>query len=137
MYYRFFLNRFFIFAKIWYWSIELKMTDFVWILRKIRHLIDFSKQIIIVYIDHEATLNIVKQTTLFTSFTDKLNLRFVRAFDYIQRFDFVIKHKSNKFHIVFDVLSRFSLYITKQIKNELNVFYCFFSRNELHVQKSR
>ena len=60
----------------------------------------------IVYIDHDATLSIARQTTLFTSFIDKLNLRFVRAFDYIQRFDFIIKHKLDKLHIVSNALSR-------------------------------
>ena len=37
---------------------------------------------------------------------DKLNLRLVRASNYIQRFNLDIRHKSNKQHIVSDVLSR-------------------------------
>ena len=125
-----FLSRLLFFAEIRYWSIELEVTEFVWILRKIRHLVKFSKHATIVYIDHEATLNIVKQITLFISSIDKLNLRLVRASDYIQRFDLIIKHKSNKLHIVSNVLSRlFSAQestrnsVTRNSESELNVLF--------------
>ena len=37
---------------------------------------------------------------------DKLNLRFVRVSNYIQRFNLDIRHKSDKQHIVSDALSR-------------------------------
>jgi len=41
-----------------------------------------------------------------TASTDKLNLRLVRASDYIQRFDLELRHKPGKQHIVPDALSR-------------------------------
>ena len=63
----------------------------------------------IIYIDYDASLNIAKQTFLTTSFTDKLNLRFIKAFEYVQRFDFIIRHKSDKLHFVSNALSRFSI----------------------------
>ena len=108
-----------------YWLIELKIIDFVWVLRKIRHLMRFFKHSIIVYIDHDATLSIAKQTTLFTSFIDKLNLRLVRISDYIQCFDFIIKHKLDKLHIVSNALSRFLLFsmFEQNLENELNVLF--------------
>ena len=104
-----FLNRLINPAKSRYWSTELKLVELIWILRKIRHLIESSKISTIVYIDHEASLDIVKQTSFTTSSIDKLNLRLVRAFDYIQRFNLIIKHKSERLHLISDALSRLSI----------------------------
>ena len=81
-----FLSRLLSSAKIRYWSIELKIVEFVWVLRKIRHLIESFKLSTIVYIDHEVSVEILKQTNFSTSFIDKLNLRLIRASEYIQRF---------------------------------------------------
>ena len=92
-----FLNRLLTNVETKYWFIELKFADIVWVLKKIRHLIDFSKQrLIIIFTNHDAILNIVKQTSIITIFIDKFNLWLVRVFDYIQRFDFELRHKSNK-----------------------------------------
>ena len=61
----------------------------------------------VVFTDHRAALGISKQTTLTTSSTAKLNLRIVRASEYIQRFRHLIfRHKPGKQHVVPDVLSR-------------------------------
>jgi hypothetical protein len=89
-----------------YWSTKLKIAKIVFIIRKIRHMIESFKKSIILFIDHESVLDIVKQIDLVITFTDKLNLRLIRAFEYIQRFNLIIKHKSEKQHIVFDALSR-------------------------------
>ena len=59
-------------------------------------MIKVSQFFIIIYIDHDATLNIAKQTSLFIIFTNKFNLRLIKAFDYFQRFNLNIRHKSNK-----------------------------------------
>ena len=95
-------------------------------LKKIKHLIDFSKQrFIIIFTNHDAILDITKQINMITVFIDKLNFRFVRVFDYIQRFDVELRHKSNKQHIVFDVFFRlinFNIDVTFE-KNELDVFF--------------
>ena len=40
------------------------------------------------------------------TFIDKLNLRLIRVFDYIQRFNLNIRHKFDKQHIVFDAFFR-------------------------------
>ena len=77
-------------------------------LRKIRHLIELSiKRFIIVYTDHDAVLNIFKQISMTTTSIDKLNLRLVRAFNYIQRFDLKLRHKLNKAYIISDALFKF------------------------------
>ena len=75
----------------------------------------------IIYIDHEISLNIAKQISLTISSTDKLNLRFVRAFEYIQRFDLIIRHKSDKFYIISNALFRLSNTIySEEKKNSID-----------------
>ena len=79
-----FFSRFLTNAKTKYWFIELKFVDIVWMLKKIKYLIDFSKQdFIIIFTNHDAILNIIKQINMITVFIDKFNFRFVRVFDYI------------------------------------------------------
>ena len=119
-----FFSRLLTSAETRYWSIELEIAELVWVLRKIRHLIESSKHATIVYTNHETTLSIAKQITLFIFSTDKLNLRLVRVSNYIQRFNLIIKHKSEKLHIVLDALSRlFSSAKFDQIDDELDVLF--------------
>lgn len=75
-------------------------------MRKIRRFVDFVNMNIIVFIDHDSTLENVKQVTLSTSSIDRLNLRLICVLDCIQRFNLMIKHKSKKLHIISDALSR-------------------------------
>ena len=95
---QFFFSRLLMSTKIRYWSIELKITNIIWILKKVRHIIKTLNQSIkiIIYIDHDVALDITKQTSFFTSFTNKLNFRLVKTLNYIQRFNFNIRHKSSK-----------------------------------------
>ena len=120
-----FLSRLLSSVEIRYWSTKLKLTDLVWILKKIRHLTDFAVKSTIIYTDHETSLAIVKQTSLSTSSTNKLNLRLVRASNYIQRFDLIIRHKSNKLHLMLNALSRLSVTSarTQSENEELDVFF--------------
>ena len=70
-------------------------------------MIDFSrKPPIVIYTDHSAAVPIFRQTTLATSSTDKLNLRLVRASQYLSSFNVAIRHKSGKSNVVSDALSR-------------------------------
>ena len=103
-----FLSRLLTLVETRYWSIELELVDIVWVLKKIRHLVEAANFDLstIVYIDHDAALNIAKQISLITFFIDKLNLRLMRVSNYIQRFNLNIRHKFEKQHIVFDALSR-------------------------------
>ena len=121
-----FLSRLLTNVETRYWLIELELADIVWVLKKIKHLIDFSKQrFTIIFTNHDATLDIAKQTSMITAFIDKLNLRLVRVSDYIQRFDFELRHKSDKQHIVFDVLSRLVSFNTDVAleEDELDVLF--------------
>lgn len=91
----------------------------MWVLRKIRHFIESSKHPTIIYTNHGAALGIAKQITLFISSINKFNLRFVKASNYIQRYNLIILHKPEKFHVVPDALSKLPI-IEVQIntKNE-------------------
>ena len=90
-----------------YWPTELEVAGIVWVVRKSRHMIESSKKPpTVVFTDHSAAVPISTQTSLSSSSTDKLNLRLVRASQYLSQFDLVIKHKSGKSNVVPDALSR-------------------------------
>ena len=95
------------FAEMKYWLTKLEMTELVWMFRKLKHMIKLFNLSSIIYIDHDASLSIAKQISLTISSTDKLYLRFVKAFEYDQRFDLIIRHKSNRLQLVSNALSRF------------------------------
>ena len=113
-----FLNRLLTFVETRYWSIKLKIVDFVWVFKKIKHMIEFSTKIIlytnhdvismkiVIYIDHVVIINIIKQFNFTISSTNKLNLRLVRVSKFFNKFDLNIRHKLEKKHVIFDVFSR-------------------------------
>ena len=60
-----------------------------------------------------------------TASTDKLNLRLIRASDYIQRFNVELRHKPGKQHIVPDALSRLASTNTESspVEGKLNALF--------------
>lgn len=61
----------------------------------------------VLYTDHGSALDIAKQISLSTSSTAKLNLRLIRASEFIQRFrNLEFRHKPGREYIVSDALSR-------------------------------
>ena len=86
-------------------------------MKKIRYIIKTSNQsiTIIIYINHDAALDITKQISFFTSFTNKLNFRLMRISNYIQRFNFDIRYKFDKQHIMSNAFFRL-------ISDNINVF---------------
>ena len=95
-----------------YWPTELEVAGIVWVVRKIRHMIESSKKPpTIIYTDHSAAVPISRQTTLTTSSTDKLNLRLVRASQYLSSFNIALRHKAGKSNVVPDALSRLPAHI--------------------------
>ena len=101
-----FLSRLLTDAERNYWPTELEVAGLVWAVRKIRHLIESSKSSVVVYTDHSATVDICKQASLTTTSTVRLNLRLIRASQYLQRFDLDVRHKPGKKNVVPDALSR-------------------------------
>ena len=63
-----------------------------------------------------------------------MNFRLIRVNDYIQRFDLNIRHKSNKFHLVSNVLSKLVSLNDSQTSSEkeLNVFFIFVDVDTNH-----
>ena len=86
-------------------------------MKKIRYIIKASNQsiTIIIYINHDVALDITKQILFFTSFTNKFNFRLIKISNYIQRFNFDIRHKFDKQHIMSNTFFRL-------INDNINVF---------------
>jgi len=101
-----FLSRQLTSAETRYWPTELEMAGIVWVIKKIRHLIEAASSTTIVYTDHTSAIGIVRQTSMNTTSTEKLNLRLIRASEYLQRFRIELRHKPGKANIVPDALSR-------------------------------
>ena len=90
-----------------YWPTELEVAGVVWVVRKARHMVDSTeKPPIIIYTDHSAAVPISRQTSLNTTLTEKLNLRLLRASQYLSAFNLELRHKAGKANIVSDALSR-------------------------------
>ena len=90
-----------------YWPTELEVAGFVWVLKKIRHLVDSSKHATIIQTDHSAILDIMKQSSITsTNSTMRMNVRLIRASQFLKQFRLDVRHKPGKEHIVPDALSR-------------------------------
>lgn len=90
-----------------YWPTELEVAGIVWVIKKVRHMIESTRKApVVVFTDHSAAVPISRQTSLTTSSTDKLNLRLVRASQYLSMFDLSVRHKAGKANVVPDALSR-------------------------------
>lgn len=103
-----FLSKLLASIKTRYWPTELKVAELVWMIQKIRHMIEAVNKPIIVQTDHSATSFIIRQVKLTTSFTDKLNLQLICFSQYLSQFELNIHYKLSKTHIVSDALSRLS-----------------------------
>ena len=108
-----------------YWSTELKVAGIVWIVRKIRHMIESSECLsTIIYIDHSAAVSISRQTSFTTFSTDKLNLRLIKASQYLSEFNLQVRHKVDKSNIVSNVFFRLQANVTTTKKVDvLKAFY--------------
>ena len=102
-----------------YWPTELEVACLVWTVRKIRHMIEGCTKTPIVYTDHAATAGIVNHTHLGSSAVDKLNLRLIRASQYLSQFQLDIRHRPGTSNIVADSLSR--LHSTAEASKDSNI----------------
>jgi hypothetical protein len=98
------------------------MIDVVWITKKVRHLIEISrKSFTIIFTNHFALIDIAKQTSLTTVNTNKLNLRLIKASQYLSSLSIEIRVKSEKFHIILDAFSRLFFIMNKdELKKKKN-----------------
>ena len=102
-----FLSKMLSTAETHYWPTELEIAGFVWVIKKVRHLVDSSKQPTVIQTDHSAILDMMKQTNIVTtSSTVRNNNRYVRSSQFLQQFRLDVRHKPGKEHILPDALSR-------------------------------
>lgn len=102
-----FLSRLLTHAEKNYWPPELEIAGFVWVIKKVRHVVESSRAKVIVQTDHSAILDIMQQSSITaTASTMKMNVRLVRASQFFCQFRLVVRHKPGKEHIVPDALSR-------------------------------
>ena len=113
-----FLSQLLNFAETRYWFIELEMVGLIWMVKRIKHIIETVFATTIVFIDYFVNLSIICQTILTSSNTNKLNLRSVRAFIYLSQFRLNIKYRLEKQYIIFDALSR--LLVASTIEIDVN-----------------
>ena len=132
-----FFSKILIDAETKYWSIELKMIEVVWIVKKIRHIIESCrKSLMTIFIDHAVTANLIKQIFLTTFNTNKLNLRFVRTFQFLSALFIKIKIKSKKLHVMSNVLFRLKTNLdskknVSKNRNEFNESTVFENLNDV------
>ena len=100
-----FLSRLLNTAESKYWPTELEMAGLVWVVKRVRHMIEAATKTV-VFTDHAANPAIINQTKLTSSSSDKLNLRLVRSSTYLSQFQLDIKYRPGKQHVIPDALSR-------------------------------
>ena len=83
-------------------------------------MIKTSKYATIIYIDHETNPTIMSKTKFSITNIDKLNLKLIRVLTYFSQFRFDVKHRSEKFNIIFDAFNRLSSK-TRSKKENLNI----------------
>ena len=101
-----FLSRLLSPAEKRYWPTELEIAGLVWVVKQVHHMIQSNARPTVIITDHSAAIGIIKQTTLSSSSVDKVNLRLVRASQYLSQFSLDPYYKPGKEHIVPDALSR-------------------------------
>ena len=83
----------------------MKIICLIWIIKKICHMINEFLINIVIWTDHFIIIQIMRQMTLISSFTDKLNLCLVRALQYCFQFCINIWHHSDQLNIILNTLS--------------------------------
>jgi Reverse transcriptase (RNA-dependent DNA polymerase)/RNase H-like domain found in reverse transcriptase/Integrase zinc binding domain len=94
-------------AETRYRATELEVAGLVWTVRRIRHLIGESLKLpVIIYTGHAAITSIVAKGTLHSSNVDRLNIRLVRASQYLSQFELDVRYKPGRQHTLPDAISR-------------------------------
>lgn len=82
-----FLSRLLTSAKKNYWPTELEIAGFIWVVKKVRYLIESCRARVIIQTNHSAILDILQQSSITSTMsTMRMNLRLVRAFQFLQQF---------------------------------------------------
>ena len=81
-----FLNRMLTSAEEKYWFTKLKMIDLIWLIKRIRRLIETFKHVIIIYTNHAVNSFITRQIKFTNNNIDKLNMKLIRTSIYFFQF---------------------------------------------------
>ena len=133
-----FLSRLLTTAESNYWPTELEIAGFVWTIKKVRHMVESSQKAVIIQTDHSAILDIMRQSSIVaTSSTLRMNVRLVRASQFLRQFRLEVRHKPGKEHVVPDALSRLASANTtsslSEDHSELDVLYaCATQAIDIH-----
>ena len=131
----FFLSRLLASAERNYWPTELEIAGFVWVVKKVRHIIKSSKSNIIIQTDHSAIIDIFQQSSITsTTLPMRLNLRFVQASQFLQQFKLDICHKPGKNHIIPNALSRLASANTRYLEPQHSELDALFTYNTMLVK---
>ena len=126
-----FLSRLLIKTELNYWPTKMKTACLIWVIRKIRHMIQFCEKNVIVQTDHFFIIDIAKQKSItITNSIMRLNLRLVRASQFLSQFSNLdIRHKSEKYYVISNALSRLKSLNISNVENddysELNALYTY------------
>ncbi len=103
-----FLSRLLISIERNYWLIKLEIAKLIWIIKKMKHLIQSLKKSMIIQTNNVIIMNICKQTSIInTNWISRMNLRLIKTSQFFNQFsNLEIRHKSEKYHLISDVLSR-------------------------------
>ena len=102
-----FLNKRFSSVETKYWFTKFEMIDVIWIIKKMRHFIkSCKKSSMSIFTNHAIIAEIINQIFLITINTNKLNLRLIHVSQFLFILFIKTKIKSEKFHVVSNVLSR-------------------------------
>jgi hypothetical protein len=114
-----------------YWPTELEVAGLVWTIRKIRHLVDDAKSVV-VFTDHQATTDIAWQTNFRHTTAHRQNLRLVRASLYLSQFPHMTVHYiAGRLNVIPDALSRLQAIGDTQADENGDDIY-----DSLHLQAS-
>lgn len=83
---------------------KLEVTELIWIVKKIKHIIETATQKVIIYTNHAASVDINWQSSLNITAMKKLNLYLIQTFKYLQYFHLNIHYKLRKLNIILDTL---------------------------------
>lgn len=91
-----FLFKMSIFAKTRYWSTKFEVATLVWMIKKIRHMIETIIKTTVIITDYSVNTSIARQISLFFNNIDKLNLKLVKVILYLSLFDLNVRYKFKK-----------------------------------------
>lgn len=115
--------------EVHYWPIELEIAGIVWTVQKLCHLIEGCPAVKI-FTDHSPAADILTSKILKTSSSVRMNLRLIRASQFLSQFpNIIIVHRPGKDHINADALSRLVQLRTdrKDLKEEEGGVYGFMT----------